>query len=147
MEANEEFRRVAATIKQLELKLLLIGEKSKINEQYGEEAEQEIEEHFERCLIALAARKDSLLRDLAMEISNQSMLSFLFLPSALSLYYSGVLERCLIAWMPERIPWRLVIKVFSLFFFFSSFSLFLSNSTVYARFCVDVCPLLSIFTT
>jgi hypothetical protein len=73
MELNEEFKRVVGNIKLLEQQLISLNEKIVSNEQGSEIAEREIEEHFARCMDALAARKDVLLRELGEKRENQSM--------------------------------------------------------------------------
>ena len=99
MENSEEFERMVTSINQLEQQLLSIQEDALVNEKYGVEAEEEIESYFARCEQALAARKVTLLRELAEQIKSQSMLllsilsslffSFFSLsPSSLLLYYT-----------------------------------------------------------
>ena len=93
MEKSEDFQKVVADIKQLEDHLLSLGEDAEKITKYGEEMEREVEKHFMSCINALAARQESLLRELGEKINIQSMsslsssfsLSYPFLyPSALS---------------------------------------------------------------
>ena len=73
METSEEFKTLVANINKLEQELLLVDENEKMNAVYESEAGMNIEEHFSRCVNALAARKDALLRELGVEICVQSM--------------------------------------------------------------------------
>jgi hypothetical protein len=50
MEQTEGFKSILEVINTFELRLLMCGETSKQIEQYGKEAEREIEEHFGRCI-------------------------------------------------------------------------------------------------
>jgi hypothetical protein len=76
MELNEEFKRVVGSIKLLEQQLISLGEKIISDEQENEATEKEIEEHFTRCVNALVARKEVLLKELGEKRDNQSMYSF-----------------------------------------------------------------------
>ena len=78
---------MVASITQLEQQLLSIQEGAMMNEKYGVEAEEEIESYFARCEQALAARKVTLMRELAEQLINQSMLS----PLLFSLCFSSSL--------------------------------------------------------
>ena len=73
MENIEEFKVVVANINHLEQLLVLVEESAKEIEERGQEVEKEIEEHFDRCFNALAARKETLLRELGQKVTNQSM--------------------------------------------------------------------------
>jgi hypothetical protein len=73
MEHNQEFKNLLVHIQQLEQQLEHIGESIKINEKCGTDAEADIEEHFARCVNALAARKLVLLKDLGEKVNTQSM--------------------------------------------------------------------------
>ena len=55
----------------------------------GKEAEKDIEEHFAKCMNALAERKAVLLREAANKVTSQSMLHiiFLILPFLFSLFH------------------------------------------------------------
>ena len=79
MENNKEFRSVVENIKQLEQQLSLSVD-CKRYKQEEEEMEKEIEEHFARCMNSLAARKESLLRELNKHISDKSMISHISPP-------------------------------------------------------------------
>ena len=93
---------MVASIIQLEQQLLSIQEGTMMNEKYGVEAEEEIESYFARCEQALAARKVTLMRELAEQLINQSMLppllfslcfpsslfSLLFFSSCLLVFFS-----------------------------------------------------------
>ena len=74
MEQSEAFKNVVTTIKILEEKLALC---TNISNQSLHIAEQEIEEHFAKCLNALAARKEELL-ELLREVKLQSIIQGLF---------------------------------------------------------------------
>ena len=50
----------------------------------GKEAEKDIEEHFAKCMNALAARKAVLLGEAAHKITSQSMIHIIFLIVTLS---------------------------------------------------------------
>ena len=80
MERSEDFQNVVAHIKQLEDYLLSLEDAEK-NAKYGEELEREVEEHFMSCINALAARKESLLRELGEQIYIQSILPLPLPPS------------------------------------------------------------------
>jgi uncharacterized protein YlxW (UPF0749 family) len=73
MEESEGFKNVATKIKFLEQQLTLCNKTIKDYEQAGQTAEKEIEEHFAKCVNALAARMTVLLRGIAQKITNQSM--------------------------------------------------------------------------
>jgi hypothetical protein len=78
MENSQEFRNVVASIKEVEQKLVALDESAQTSERYAVEAEAEIEGFFAKCVDVLAVRKASLLRELSMEISSQSMFLSLF---------------------------------------------------------------------
>ena len=80
MENSEEFKRMVTSINQLAQQLLSIQEDAMVNEKYGVEAEEEIESYFARCEQALAAKKVTLLRELAEQIKSQSMLLLFLYP-------------------------------------------------------------------
>jgi hypothetical protein len=63
MEQSEGFKSVDSKLKSLEQQLSLCDKTIKDFEQSGKDAEQEIEEHFARCMNSLAARKAVLLKD------------------------------------------------------------------------------------
>ena len=88
MENSEEFERMVTSINQLEQQLLSIQEDALVNEKYGVEAEEEIESYFARCEQALAARKVTLLRELAEQIKSQSMLLLSILSSLFFSFFS-----------------------------------------------------------
>jgi len=62
MERSEGFKRSETTIKALEGQLAACGRVLKECELAEVKAQQKIEEHFDKCMNALAARKDALLR-------------------------------------------------------------------------------------
>jgi hypothetical protein len=74
MEQSEGFKNVDSKIKSLEQELSLCNESIKDLEQSGKGAEKEIEEHFARCMNALAARKLVLLREVSNNVTNQRMI-------------------------------------------------------------------------
>ena len=78
MEKREDFKRVEEGINELEQQLLSIVEDGKMNDKYAAEAEDEIQRYFSKCVQALAARKDGLLRELAQKLTAQSMSSSCF---------------------------------------------------------------------
>jgi hypothetical protein len=70
MERSEAFKNVVTTIKILEEKLALC---TNISNQSLHIAEQEIEDHFAKCLNALAARKEELLREVKLQVNIQGV--------------------------------------------------------------------------
>ena len=68
MEQSEAFKNVVTTIKILEDKLSLCAN---ISKQSLDTAEQDIKEHFAKCLNALAARKEELLREVKLQVNIQ----------------------------------------------------------------------------
>jgi hypothetical protein len=80
MEQSEGFKSVDSKIKSLEKELSLCDETMKDFEKSGKEAEKEIEEHFARCMNALAARKEVLLREVAQKVTNQRMIPLTLSP-------------------------------------------------------------------
>ena len=74
MEQSEAFKNVVTTIKILEEKLSLC---TNISKQSLDIAEQEIEEHFAKCLNALAARKEELLREVKLQAIIQGLFHML----------------------------------------------------------------------
>ena len=76
MEHSEGFKNVVATIKALEKQLSLCGDSIRVCEQSAVEAEEEIEEHFAKCMNALAARKASLVRQIPEKVALQSITCF-----------------------------------------------------------------------
>ena len=70
MEQSEAFKSAAARIKLLESKLAACANN---NENSATQAEKEIEEHFAKCMNALAARKADLLREVKQKVNHQSM--------------------------------------------------------------------------
>jgi hypothetical protein len=77
MERSEGFKSSVATIKALEGQLAACGRVLKECERAEVKAEQEIEEHFEKCMNALAARKATLLRTVEERVSTRSMFHML----------------------------------------------------------------------
>jgi hypothetical protein len=75
MQQSEAFKSGEATIQALEKQLTACGNISKACEESAKEATQQIEEHFARCMNALAARKEVLLREVAQNVVDQSKLS------------------------------------------------------------------------
>jgi hypothetical protein len=72
MQQSEVFRSGEATIKVLERQLKACANVGRVCEQSAVEATREIEEHFARCINALAARKDALLSEVAEKVNNHS---------------------------------------------------------------------------
>ena len=58
----------------------------------GREAEKEIEEHFAKCINALAERKAVLLKEASHKVTNQSMVTLFLLSSSLSTFLSFFLS-------------------------------------------------------
>lgn len=87
MEENEGFKHISRKIEALKQQLLVCDENFKAMEQYGKEAEKEIEEHFEKCMSALASRKALLKSECMVQVHNYSM-SPLFLPSSFCFIYT-----------------------------------------------------------
>jgi hypothetical protein len=80
MEQTEAFKQVETTIATITNKLLLCTNIDKVCEESVKDTEKEIEEHFARCINALAARKACLLREIAQKVANHSMHSlYIFL--------------------------------------------------------------------
>ena len=76
MENNAVYKQATHNIKKLEEKLASIGDA--VIEKSGVEAERDIEEHFGRCLTALADRKDVLLKKVKEVVQSQSMFFCIF---------------------------------------------------------------------
>jgi hypothetical protein len=74
MEQSEAFKNGVTTVKALEKQLETCKNMGRVCKQSAVEVTKEIEEHFAKCMNALAARKDTLLREVAQEVSNQSKL-------------------------------------------------------------------------
>lgn len=75
MEQSEGYKSLQAKISVLEQQLSLCANANKECEESSKEVEKEIEEHFAKCMNALAERKASLLRGVAQKVKAQSMLS------------------------------------------------------------------------
>ena len=88
MENSPEFRNVIEIIKSFENQLQFCAESRDILERSGLEATQYIEEHFARCLDALATRKAALLGECNEFINNQRMYSSCHLERSLSIIYN-----------------------------------------------------------
>lgn len=73
MEQSRVYKRVEAIIKDLERQLALCT--AQTCEASGSDAKKEIEEHFARCINALAERKEALLREVDQRVANKSMFS------------------------------------------------------------------------
>ena len=73
MEQSEGFKTAVSKIKLLENQLLFCDKTMKECEQSGIKAEQEIEEHFAKCLNFLATRKETLLKEVAQKVITHSM--------------------------------------------------------------------------
>jgi hypothetical protein len=67
-------RKMHIMVNELEFQLKMSKEASKEWDKVGEEAEKEIQEHFGKCLVALAERKAALMKEVAQKVSYQSML-------------------------------------------------------------------------
>jgi hypothetical protein len=77
MEQSEAFKSGQATIKALEKQLDVCGKIGQVCEKSAAEVTKEIEEHFAKCMNALAARKEALLKEVELKVSNHSK----YLPS------------------------------------------------------------------
>jgi hypothetical protein len=64
MERSEHFKRAAQVVKDLEQQLLKCDETSLLLDAMCETTTRQVEEHFEKCLTLLAARKATLLDDI-----------------------------------------------------------------------------------
>ena len=73
MEQTKGFKDVKATIELLQKQLAMCDSMSTLCESSTIHAEKEIEDHFFKCINALAARKDSLLKEIAQHATDQSM--------------------------------------------------------------------------
>ena len=60
-------------LKELQGQLTLCSEAARAWEKTGEEAEREIQEHFAKCLRALAERKAGLMKEVAYKVNSESM--------------------------------------------------------------------------
>ena len=83
MEDSKEFKIAVERIKALEQHVESCHKALKECEENGAMAEQLIEEHFDQCLKALAARKAVLLESINLKITNLSM----FHPLCDSMFY------------------------------------------------------------
>ena len=90
MEQSEAFKNVATTIKILEEKLSLCAN---ISNQSLNTAEQDIEEHFAKCLNALAARKEELLRDVKLQVNIQGFCSYTYYISSHCSFKKNILMK------------------------------------------------------
>jgi hypothetical protein len=72
MQQSEVFKSGEATIKYLEKQLEACGKINIVCEKSAGEATIEIEEHFAKCVNALAARKEVLLKQIAQRVADQS---------------------------------------------------------------------------
>jgi hypothetical protein len=72
MQQSEVFKSGEATIKYLEKQLEACGKINIVCEKSAGEATREIEEHFAKCVNALAARKEVLLKQIAQRVADQS---------------------------------------------------------------------------
>lgn len=79
MERNEAYKNVLIKILELEKQLSLCDDAIKECDQSAVEAEKKIEEHFAQCANALAARKDTLLSELAHKAASQSIYRYYFI--------------------------------------------------------------------
>ena len=74
MEKNGEYQGVCELQIKVDEQLLLCEEYDKILGFSGSIAMQEIDEHFMRCMEALAMRRDTLLNSCSQKIQEQSMI-------------------------------------------------------------------------
>jgi ribonucleotide monophosphatase NagD (HAD superfamily) len=71
MQQSEVFKSGEATIKYLEKQLEACGKINIVCEKSVGKATKEIEEHFLKCVNALAARKEVLLKQIAQRVADQ----------------------------------------------------------------------------
>ena len=76
MEQSEGYKKLEAKLQAFEQQLPLCDKANKVCERSGKDAEKDIEEHFAKCMNALAERKAALLREVARKVANQSIMHY-----------------------------------------------------------------------